>query len=360
MSKADMEKMRAKAIEVQKQVMENSRNINEYYKDFEAWVTEMNNKDKIISNIKSKEPEKEVIKNDENEKELNKEKIQKAKELAKANKLKRDGNSIKDYYDNWDRVNPDDELIDVESRISFNTPSAKDLYNEKQKSNAEKNVSISIKSNRNIFSNKDFVNNSPKDEITERIEKLKKEANINYMIQNFNKSIELYTNAIDLLPKMNKDNVEQNRTMTINLYNNRGNCQIKMRNYKVGIKDFTKVLNIDDKNLKALYRRGVCYLNSDKYNLAFNDLFKAKNLSKEDKEKNEIKKELDNVVSKMNNLINKERKKMMNFTFNENSEFTKIKIFDLPSAKVLRDTDNLLSVKGGEAKKLRLKRRNKR
>ena len=37
-----------------------------------------------------------------------------------------------------------------------------------------------------------------------------------------------------------------------------------MRNYKVGIKDFTKVLNIEPENLKGLYRRGICYLNYDK------------------------------------------------------------------------------------------------
>ena len=133
MNKTDIDEARGKAFMIQKQVMENSRNINEYYKDFEAWVTEMNNKDKIISNIKSKEPEKEIIKNDENEKQLNLEKIRKAKELAKANKLKRDGNSIKDYYDNWDRVNADDELIDVESRINMNTPTTKELYDEKKK-----------------------------------------------------------------------------------------------------------------------------------------------------------------------------------------------------------------------------------
>lgn len=47
-----------KAILLQRQIMDNSRNINEYYRDFESWVDEMNNKDKIISSIKSKEPEK--------------------------------------------------------------------------------------------------------------------------------------------------------------------------------------------------------------------------------------------------------------------------------------------------------------
>ena len=133
--------------------MDNSRNINEYYKDFENWVDEMNKKDNKILSIKSKEPQKEVIINDDAEIELKKEKIKKAKELARQNKLKRDGNSIKDYYDNWDRVNEDDELIDVDTKITMNNNSneeiIKNLYNEKQKSNADKNVSILIKSNRN-------------------------------------------------------------------------------------------------------------------------------------------------------------------------------------------------------------------
>ena len=345
-----------KAFLLQRQIMDNSRNINEYYKDFESWVEDMNKKDSKLLNIQSQEPKKEVIINEDAELELKREKIKKAKELAKQNKLKRDGNSIKDYYDNWDRVNEDDELIDVDSRISMNTTSnqeiIKNLYNEKQKSNAEKNVSISIKSNRNINRN-NIKNAKITDEITERIEKLKKESNINYLIENYNKSIELYTYAIELLPKLNKNNIDENKKMTINLYNNRGNCQIKMKNYKVGIKDFTKVLNIDPNNLKGLYRRGICYYNSDKFNLAFNDLLKAYQIANEGNEKNEVKKELNNVISKINASITKERKKMTNFIFNENAEFTKIKINDLPSAKILKDSDNLISVqiKGQNNKK---------
>ena len=342
-----------KAILLQRQIMDNSRNVTEYYKDFENWVEEMNKKDTKILSIKSKEPQKEVIINDDNEIELKKEKIKKAKEIARQNKLKRDGNSIKDYYDNWDRVNEDDELIDVESKITMNNTTneeiIKNLYNEKQKSNADKNVSISIKSNRNrnnLNSNKNIY----KDEITERIEKLKKEANINFLIENYNKSIELYTYAIELLPKLNKSNIEENKKISINLYNNRGNCQIKMRNYKVGIKDFTKVLNYEQDNLKGLYRRGICYLNLDKYNLAFDDLLRAYEITNEGPQKEEIKKELNNVISKINSMINKERKKMTNFIFNENAEFTKIKINDLPSAKILKDTDNLISVQNKDNK----------
>ena len=160
-----------KAILLQKQIMDNSRNINEYYKDFESWVEEMNEKDNKLLNIQSKEPKKEAIINEDAEKELKKEKIRKAKELARQNKLKRDGNSIKDYYDNWGKVNEDDELIDVESKISMNATSneeiIKNLYNEKQKSNADKNVSISIKSNRNTKLKSTKIT----EEINERIEK---------------------------------------------------------------------------------------------------------------------------------------------------------------------------------------------
>ena len=50
-----------KAILLQRQIMDNSRNVTEYYKDFENWVEEMNKKDTKILSIKSKEPQKEVL-----------------------------------------------------------------------------------------------------------------------------------------------------------------------------------------------------------------------------------------------------------------------------------------------------------
>ena len=58
-------------------------------------------------------------------------------------------------------------------------------------------------------------------------------------------------------------------------------------------------------------------------------------------------------------MINKERKKMTNFIFNENVEFTKVKINDLPSAKILKDTDNLISVQNKDTNKNKTKNKNK-
>ena len=204
----------------------------------------------------------------------------------------------------------------------------------KKKSNAHSNISFSIKNSRDQFKNPNS-----------QVEKLKNEANINFAIQNYNKSIELYTYAMGLMPKGDKSQ------LTINLYNNRGNCQIKMQNHKMGIQDFSKVLEIDNNNIKALYRRGICYNNTDKYNLAFQDLNQAFKLSKTEKEKEMIKSEMDKTIENINKLIQRERGKMLNFSFNENSQYTKINTIDILSSNQLKDEDNLIVFERSEEEK---------
>jgi tetratricopeptide (TPR) repeat protein len=134
----------------------------------------------------------------------------------------------------------------------------------------------------------------------------------------------------------------------INLYNNRGNCQIKQQNHKEGIKDFTKVLELDPKNLKALYRRGICYYNTQKYNLSFEDLNNAYKLAETDKEKEMIKTEMDKTISSINTLISRERGKMEKFIYNEDTKFKRIKIIDIKNADVLNDDDSLIIKKEEE------------
>ncbi len=326
----------AKSIALQRQIVENSKNINQYYTEFNDWVEDMNKKDNILTQIKLKEPKKEVIVSSGEDERERLEKIKNAHKEAQMNKYKRDKNSIKDYYDNWDKVDADAELVDVDSGISINSNSnyVKELYNEKKKSNAHSNISVSIKNSRDQFKNPNS-----------QVEKLKNEANINFAIQNYNKSIELYTYAMGLMPKGDKSQ------LTINLYNNRGNCQIKMQNHKMGIQDFTKVLEIDNNNIKALYRRGICYNNTDKYNLAFQDLNQAFKLSKTEKEKEMIKSEMDKTIENINKLIQRERGKMLNFSFNENSQYTKINTIDILSSNQLKDEDNLIVFERPEEEK---------
>ena len=124
----------AKSIALQRQIVENSKNINQYYTEFNDWVEDMNKKDNILTQIKLKEPKKEVIVSSGEDERERLEKIKNAHKEAQMNKYKRDKNSIKDYYDNWDKVDADAELVDVDSGISINSNSnyVKELYNEKK------------------------------------------------------------------------------------------------------------------------------------------------------------------------------------------------------------------------------------
>ena len=106
-----------KSIAIQKQIMENSRALSEYYKDFDDWVKEMNSKDKMLTQLKSSEPKAPVI---STKLEENESSNPPKKEDPTKMKYKRDKNSIKDYYDNWDRVDADAELVDVDTKIGIN------------------------------------------------------------------------------------------------------------------------------------------------------------------------------------------------------------------------------------------------
>lgn len=113
---------------LQKQIMENSKSINEYYKDLLDWEKDISKRDQIVKGESNKNPiqtNKKSIKNEtenSNEKEnenANQEKLSIGKENETDNKevkLKRDVNSIKDYYKEWDKfkVDSDEEKSDSE------------------------------------------------------------------------------------------------------------------------------------------------------------------------------------------------------------------------------------------------------
>ena len=115
--------------------MESSQALNNYLKDFGEWVNEMNSKDKMVTQLKSSEPKNQYASPSTVESNIP---TTKTKD-PKIEKFKRDKNSIKDYYDNWDKVNPDEDLVDVETGIGINsTDTAASLYNDKKKSNPKK------------------------------------------------------------------------------------------------------------------------------------------------------------------------------------------------------------------------------
>lgn len=117
---------------LQKQIMENSKSINEYFKDLFDWEKDISKRDQIVKGESVKNPiqiNKNLIKNEtENSKEKEIDNLSNKEEVTdnvsrnenNAVKLKRDINSIKDYYKEWDKFKGDS---DEEKSDSENKPS---------------------------------------------------------------------------------------------------------------------------------------------------------------------------------------------------------------------------------------------
>jgi len=93
-------------IEIQKNIRENSENINQYFKDLYSWEKEIVKKDNQLRGIETQVP---VVTNEVTNEKKRKEKKKKKKNESETDKtseiLKRDKASIKDYYDRWDKFN---------------------------------------------------------------------------------------------------------------------------------------------------------------------------------------------------------------------------------------------------------------
>jgi len=315
--------MDTKLLELQRQIKENSMSLSDYFKDLHQWEKEINNKDKIIKTqgIPKTKEKKEKYSTDSEREPMN---INKEATSNTATRiLKRDVNSIKDYYDAWNRVNIDkEELKDKEEHPSQidnqNGSLKKEIFtNPKKVSNAQANTSIIITNNRKV------VNQS---NLNEYVEKLKTEANGYFAIGNYNKSVELNISALNLLDS-NK-NPDLKAKLKISICNNKGNSHLKLNNYKEAIKDFNFVLENEKNNLKALFRRGYSYFKLGQFIKAIEDLQLARDLS-EESDKNSISRLINESINEINSTITKERKKMENFEYSDNLNFIKVKPIDV-------------------------------
>ncbi|CAH0730411.1 unnamed protein product, partial [Brenthis ino] len=88
-------------------------------------------------------------------------------------------------------------------------------------------------------------------------EELKVAGNNAFKVGDFDRSIEKYTEALRICPLQ----FPQQRSI---LYCNRSAAKMKQERYKKAIKDCTKAIELDDKYLKAYYRRAQSYEATDK------------------------------------------------------------------------------------------------
>jgi len=111
--------MKNDTIFLQKQIMENSKSINEYFKDLYDWEKDISKRDKIVKGESIKNPipiNKNLIKQEtensnkkENINEENNTIKNRENKEDKNTKLKRDTTSMKDYYKEWDKFKVDSE-----------------------------------------------------------------------------------------------------------------------------------------------------------------------------------------------------------------------------------------------------------
>lgn len=320
--------MEPKSYLLQRQIIENSKSITSYYEDLVNWAKEVNKKDKIINsqNIqKFNQNQKKIIKNEEI---FGKENIsEKSNKLNK--KLKRDTNSIGDYYKEWDNIDVEEELEDRETKITINNDSMTQQLTNPKPSAAKANINVVIKNNR--------IGVASGSHLEEYIEKLKTEANAYFAIGNYNKSLELNIAALKFIEKeenITQENINENLSsslisLIIALYNNKGNCHLKLNNLKEAIKDFDIVMKNDKSNFKASFRRGHCYFNLKNFVQALKDFDIASKLCPSTTEKVIIDEFVTKSILEVNNSISSQKRKMEKYEHSDSVTLRKIKINEI-------------------------------
>ncbi|KAG7851211.1 hypothetical protein KL941_000880 [Ogataea angusta] len=122
--------------------------------------------------------------------------------------------------------------------------------------------------------------------LEERSTELKNLGNQELKNNNFDKAIELYTQAIDLFP-------------TAILYSNRAQAQIKLENYGLAIEDANQAIKLDKNYLKAYYRRAVSYSAILEYKKSLSDVKIVLSRAPSDKNAQLLEKQLVRIINQI-------------------------------------------------------------
>jgi len=118
-------------------------------------------------------------------------------------------------------------------------------------------------------------------------EKLKEEGTEFFKKQDYVNAAEKYTEAAEYI---NDDEdgeessvPEDSKELYINSWNNAAMCLLKIKRYSATESACSSVIKVDEKNVKALYRRGIACMKVENFSQAKKDLLLARNLDKENK-----------------------------------------------------------------------------
>lgn len=142
----------------------------------------------------------------------------------------------------WDRA---DQLIKEGQGMDFHNEKLKELKNElepkKKQSDLAKRSGMSP------------------------AELTKEQGNDLFKTSQFDSAIAKYTDALNLID-------DKTSALAVSCYNNRSACHQQQSNFQAVIEDASAVIEVDEKNVKALMRRGLAFEGMEKYKLALQDI----------------------------------------------------------------------------------------
>jgi stress-induced-phosphoprotein 1 len=103
----------------------------------------------------------------------------------------------------------------------------------------------------------------------------KAEGNDFFKKGNYDEAIVWYTKALEQIPGDISTLSEDDKNTKISCFTNRSLCYMQHQNYRAVINDCSQALELDEGNVKALFRRACAFEGLEKYRLALQDIRKC-------------------------------------------------------------------------------------
>jgi len=252
------------SISIQQQIKNNSTDIKSYIDDLYKWEdTVKQNPQKPLK--KPINPDLPPIRGKVQSESLEKDHFLSNSDPKNPNiKLKRDGNTVSDYYKAWDKFDPDEELkkLDEDKGNNDSKPpiSSKPInLNNNKEVLAPAYSKITVKGGRNPNS---------------EYEALKDKANLYYRNYEYQKALEIYNEIIE---KIQKGSGNPSMFLSL-LLSNRAMTFIKLQDYVKAEIDCKIAIENTPDFYKPYARRGLCRKKMGKIKLAIKDFQKSLDL----------------------------------------------------------------------------------
>lgn len=214
------------SLQIQNQIRQNASNVREYFSDLKNWTDEIENipKKKSQNKPKYEAPIRGTV---EVEEPIAKPTKDTKKEKLSDPKRVRDNNTVKAYYDAWDKFDPDQAEREMEEQA---TDMKKQIIESRQKNEEGQQKKAKAK----------IIVKGGRSKQKTDVEAMKENANLLFKERKFNEAIDEYSNTLKAIEE-DPDNMENNMNLYITLLSNKAQAYINIGELQMAIKDCNKV-----------------------------------------------------------------------------------------------------------------------